>query len=810
MKLGFYLMLLLLSVSASAQKISGLLRSGIKPLDAVEVLLLDTTLDKVQSVYTNADGVFEMQVDPGVYILAFKKAGYDTRQLKIQLNSEDIYREIDMSGEQMLEAATVTAEKKTMQLMADKKVFQVDKSLMADIGTAQDVLSQIPTVNVSSDGEVSIRGKSNVTILIDGVQTTMFGNSNEEIIQQLPASSIENIEVMTNPSAKYDAQGMSGIINIRLKKTSNRSRQYSASLGLGTAGRYSGKLQYNTQKGNNKWAFNLSGLGNNADDVKTTDRLLENPHVHTISHADHEKRRARFFLNATYRHTWASQDYLELSTNGGIRKIKNRENNVAQYLNTASTVDSSINRFMPLDLSPWSLGGSLNYKKFLGSQKKQNLNTKLDFNNFRARVAQDFYTQKNAADGSLLGTDTAQIVRRQGHFINGIAQMDYSNTQKQNWSWEAGAKYQFTRFVSTSDAHKYFLQETVRDSVLENSYDYTQNLKAVYVNLQYAIADWSLQAGLRYEDFAYLGTMLSYDDEIQVNYRNLFPSVFLNYRINEENSSSLSYSKRVNRPSFFQLFPYLNISDPLNARVGNPELKPEYIHNMEWAYMLKKKKIQLISTLYTQYTQDIIQRLLTFRPDGSSLLKPYNLLSSWTYGLELAQVWNFHQKGDWTLSANGFNTRIDGSNFANSVGNQGMSWFLKSLLNYQLPHHFKLQWTTNYLAKTYISQGVRSPYWWTDLALRKSFGGDRFSVTVNANDIFNTYRIETKYEQAEDGLYQYFTEKPRSQYVMLSLSWNFSEGLAQNGGKASIQDRKKPVNRNSNFEIKNSGGGDGG
>ncbi len=810
MRLFFIAISLLFFLGASAQKISGVLSSGVKKLDAAEVLLLDTSLNKVASTYTDPDGTFVLESDSGIYILAFKKSGYDTKQVKINLK-ENIYREVNMTAVQELEGATVTAERKTMQLMADKKVFQVDKSLMADVGTAQDVLSQVPTVNVSSDGDVSIRGKSNVTILIDGVQTTMFGNTNAEIIEQLPASSIENIEVMTNPSAKYDAQGMSGIININLKKTSSRNKQASASIGLGTAGRYSGKLQYSTQKNGNRWAFNLSGLGNNRDDIKTTDRLLEDPFVHTISYADHEKRRARFFLNNTYRKTWKSNDYLELSISAAIRRIRNKEDNNADYLNSLGTIDSSIHRYMPLQLSPWSLGGSVNYKKFLGSNKKQDINTKVDFNNFKAEVSQDFFTTKVDADGNQLGVDTSQIVRRRGQFRNGVAQIDYANNEKENWNWDAGAKYQFTSFVSTSDAKKYFLDEVYEDSLLANNYDYTQKLRAIYTNLRYKWDDWSLQAGLRYEDFSYNGKLLTYDDVLEVSYRNFFPSAFLNYIINDKNSMQLSYSKRVNRPSFFQLFPYLNISDPLNARVGNPELKPEYIHNTELSYMYKSDKQQLISTLYAQYTQDIIQRLLTFTPDGGSLLKPYNLLASWTYGLELAHVWNFTKNGDWTLSVNAFNTEIDGSNFSSTVGNQGASWFLKSLLNYRLPKNFKLQWTANYLAKAYISQGLRSPYWWTDLALRKDFMDNKFSVTLNANDIFNTYRIQTQYELPEDGLYQYYDEKPNSQYVQISFSWNFRQGAAKNGTKDQKDSKSTELkNRNSNFEIKNSGGGDGG
>ncbi len=801
--------LLLAPIMSWSQGISGKVENEKgEAVDFASVLLLADSSTVVAKTFTDerggfvldsvAAGSYMLRVSPlsgnSVYVPSFSYTG---GALKLPA--------ILVSQVTMLEDVTVSADRQTIELQADKKVFNVSQSLMQEAGTAEDMLRQVPTVQVDNDGGVSLRGNSNVLILIDGKQSAMFGSENADIIQQLPAGSIEKIEVMTNPSSKYDAQGMGGVINFVLKKTNSNTKQGSLTLGAGTGDRYNASLNYNVSKGNTKLGFNLNARNMNRDDFFKTTRTIPQPYTSIYTEGDHQKRRSRSFANVTMEQTLKNKDILTVGLQGSYNYIANLEKNTADYLSSDGSVDSSIYREMPFDVNPHGIGVELGYTHhFTENQKLQFSNS---FNRYRADRHQDFETRKTDAQGNIIGVDTLQTLSGDGGRLNNVAQLDYSNDINDKYTLEAGAKYQYNTFSSSNAATKKFADDEVYDSLLTNSFSYHENFYAAYASMRMSLSDkWEAQAGLRYEDFAYLGEAASVEDEIEVTYRNLFPTVYLSYRASDKSSWQWNYSRRVNRPRFWHLFPYVNVSDPLNTRIGNPALQPEFINISELSYEYKIPNHQLISTAYVQYTTDLIQRIYTFNTDGSSVLVPYNLNSSITYGIELTHVWTWNKLGDWTLNFNGFNTQIDGDNLGGDIGNSGASWFLKSLANFNLYKNLKLQWTANYLASAAISQGKREPQWYTDLGFRYSILSNKFVFTLNANDIFNSYRTVTVLDTEE--LYQRIDRKPNSQFVQLSVTWNFintakGSGGQRKKGRGGIQDR------NSNFDPGGDSGGEG-
>ncbi len=796
--------LTLISSSALAQVLSGNVKdaSG-DPIDYVIIdLIQDST--SVQKVFTDEEGEYIMpDVKPGRYLIKASSPGIKTvYSPPFSMTSSGLrVPTIVILDVIKLDEAVVSGERQVIELKADKKVFNVDKSLMSAAGTAEDILKQVPSVNVSNDGEVSLRGKTNVLILIDGKQSSMFGTTNADIVQQLPAGSIERVEVMTNPSSKYDAQGMGGIINIILKRADNQSKQGSLTLGAGTGDRYNGSLLYNVSKGRTKIGFNLNSRNSNKDDYFFSVRTIDDPYINLNTTGDHEKRRTRSFANMSLEQRVRESDVFSISVQGSYNDIRNDEINNAYYLNTDLGQDSSLYRRMPFHVNPHGIGTNIAYKWTIDDRQKIAFSN--DFNHYWAERSQSFLTQKFNGENEQIGVDTTQEVMGSGRYINDVAQMDYDYQVSEPFSLEAGLKYQFSRFRSQSLATKVYTQYEEVDSILTNSFDYDRNFFAAYTNLKYKFDEkWSGQIGLRYENFSYNGTSISVENPIKISYQNLFPSVFLSYLPNEENAFQLNYSRRVNRPNFFQLFPYVNLSDPLNIRVGNPALEPEFIHIAEFSYGWKKPGHQLISTLYTQYTTGLIQRIYTYNADGSSVLMPFNLNSSLTYGLDLTHVWTWEKIGDWTFNFNAFNTQINGDNIGTDVGNSGASWFMKSFANFSVIKNLKLQWTINYLAEAAISQGVREPQFWTDLGAKYSMLDGKLDFTLNANDIFNTYRTVTEIDT--EGLYQRIDRKPNSRYLQLSVTWNFIR-LGESGnsrrGRGSSGGLK---DRNGNF---NPGGG---
>ncbi len=805
--LATFLYLNILS-SSIGQSISGrVLNTEGKAIDFSSVLLLSDSMTAAAKTFTDEQGYYSFEdVQAGNYMIKVSSISGESVYVPSFIYSGSSIKIKDLQLDQSIKLSEldVSADRQTIELKADRKVFNVSQSLMAEAGTAEDMLKQVPSVQVDNDGEVSLRGNSNVLILIDGKQTAMFGTTNAEIIQQLPAGSIDVIEVMTNPSSKYDAQGMGGIINIVLKKTNQKSKQGSLTLGAGNGDRYNGSFNYTVSNGKTKLGFNLNSRNVNRDDFFKTTRTVYDPYTSLYSEGDHEKRRSRTFGNVTLEQQMRQKDVLSIGLQGSYNYIRNLEKNYAYYRNLAGGDDSSMYREMPFDVNPHSVGTEISYTWHPADGHKIVFSD--SYNQFRAERNQSFSTTKYGADNEIIGIDTVQTLKGDGRNVRNIAQADYVYNISEFYTLESGAKYQMGNFSSANQATKTFGSYTGVDSLLTNDFDYDEDYWAVYASLRAALSDkWSAQAGLRYEDFRYRGQSISVEDDIEVSFQNFFPTAFLSYKASDKSAWQLNYSKRVNRPRFYWLFPYINLSDPLNLRVGNPELRPEFMHIGELSYEFKSPGHQLIGTGYLQYTTDLIQRVYNFNPDGTALLIRENLNSSMTYGLDLTHVWTW-DKVDWTFNANFFNTEIDGGNISTEISNSGSSWFLKSLVNYGITKKLKLQWTANYLAKAAIAQGIRDPQWYTDLGLRYSALDNKLVFTLNFNDLFNSYRTV----QIMDGqeLYQHIDRKPNSRYVQLSVTWNFINTLNSNKGKSG-QKKSGVKDRNSNFDPGGDSGGEG-
>ncbi len=690
-----------------------------------------------------------------------------------------------------LDAVEIVAEKMAMQLSMDKKTFNVDKDLNAIGGTATDVLQNIPSVSVDNDGNVSLRGKSNVTILIDGKPATLLGSDAAAALQSLPSSSIESVEIVTNPSAKYDAQGMGGIVNIVTKKDRRFGMNGSASVGVGTRDKYNASINLNLR--NEKWNFfiNSSFRAQRRISTNITERqnrlysegVLVND---TFFRTEENSRRQNFgsFSSVGVEYNLNSRNSFTLTENFNVHGWKN--DNLAdynRYSGGGELVEQQLRNSLS-DIKHFSISSSLDYKhKFL--REKEELTANVTYVNSNTDREQEYTTRYLDGRGEPIFGPVLQNAPGDGGNNSLNSQVDYTlPITGIKGRFDAGGKAQLYSFSSANNPTiSYPGQTPVVDSVLLNDFKYNQNVYAAYSSLSGEAGKFGYQGGLRAEYATYSGTTQSANGAKYSNeFFNLFPSMFLSYRLNNAQQAQASYTRRINRPSFWNLMPFVDLSDPQDTSMGNPGLLPEFIDHIELSVNHKTNKgHNVLVSMYYQHTKNLIERYRIFYEDGTSFRQPRNLNNGTTYGLELTARAQILPIWDATANFNFFQNIINGENIAPEVSNQGLSWFAKGNTSVRLPKQFSIQLNGTYEAPVVSLQNTTSSLWWIDLAIRKNFAANRGTLVFNVTDVFNTRKYTNIFDLP---VYYQTTYRDRETRVAtLTLSWRIgrSDTRAFNG-----------------------------
>ncbi len=690
-----------------------------------------------------------------------------------------------------LEGVEVVSERAAMELSMDKKTFNVERNITSAGGTATDVLQNVPSVSVDNDGNLSLRGRSNVTLLIDGKPATLLGSDAATALQSLPASGIESVEVITNPSAKYDAQGMGGIINIVTKKDRKFGLNGTASIGAGTRDKYNGSINLNMR--NDKWNFflNSSFRSNRNYNYTTTER------------------QNRFYneaeiLNDTFFRTY--EDRIRQSfgsfTTGGVEYQMNERNSftLTENLNIHSWGNNGI-----ADYSRYSGSGALMAKQLRGSESgilSRSLSSSLDYKHkflrekqeLTANVTyvlsqtdreQEYITNNFDGNNNLLYGPILQSGPGSGGNNSLNAQVDYTMPfGGPNGKLDAGAKAQLYSFNSDNNPTITFPGGTPQtDSILLNNFDYNQNVYAAYTSYSGETGKFGYQAGLRLEYATYEGSTLALNGQKYFNdFLNLFPSLFLSYQLSKNQQAQMSYTRRVNRPSFWNLMPFVDLSEPQDTSIGNPGLIPEFIDHIELSYNHKTPQGHniLVSTYY-QHTKNLIERYRIFYDNGTSFRQPRNLNSGTTYGVEVTARAQILPIWEATANFNFFQNIINGNNIAPQVNNKGFSWFGKANTSLRLPRQFSVQVNGTYEAPTISLQNTTTALWWLDIAVRKNIYNNRGTIVFNVSDIFNTRKYTHIFDMPV--YYQTIYRDRETRVANLTFTWRIgkSETKSFNG-----------------------------
>ena len=714
---------------------------------------------------TDEHGAFHIEdIEYGSYILTVSYIGYQntTREFTLSAAAKHAhFKQIAISEDsQMLKEVEVTGIRSQMKFEIDKKVFNVDQAIAATGGSASDILQNIPSVEVDTEGTVSLRGSESVTVWINGKAQGLTADNQGDILEQMPAESIERIEVITNPSAKYSPEGTVGIINIVLKR--DRKAGYYGSAQAGASmydldfGGYNASANINYSSGKLDAYANISYRERHHQNENTSYR--ENYRVADTTYLDQlgygNMNGRNMFSRAGL--TWhvTGKDHISLDLMGMMGNP--RRSNVIDY--TGGQVVGGIQQQgYNRNRMTTSSGQMLMYNLSLGYKHEWSTTHWIDFTASRHHWGSNNrseYIDSTYRDDTTLGS--YQLQESAGNSVDYEVQLDYENAFTENHKIQAGYRGSFTHDnspVSTfADANR---QQEIES--LYNRFIYIRNLHALYATYSGKLwKNFGYQVGLRGEYYAVStdshhkknGTISTHLEKIDPVFQ-LFPSVFLSYQLPGDNELQVNYTKRVRRPWGGQLNSFHNISDSTNISYGNPLLKPEYSNAFEFNYLKSWENHMLSVSAYYRTTDDIMQRI-SYMEDGIMYSTSDNVAQSLSSGVEIVGKNRLFGKLDLTTTLNMYYYKLEAFDFtlpngANLHGDasKDFSWNIRMMGTVGLPKAWSVQVTGMYNAKSVIAQGYRAPNYGLDAGVRKQFAGGKWSLSLNGRDLLNSRRFHS-------------------------------------------------------------------
>ena len=769
-----------------------------QPLAQISALVLKSTVDPttkkkklvlIKGMETKASGEFDFEDLPIVsqLVVRISGTGYKSQDLSFMIvpaaapaatpapagqSNASPYGAIpsfekDLGTVKMAEdvknlsAVTVTAAPPTMKLELDKKVFNVEKNIVSAGGTGLDVMRNVPSVNVDIDGNVTLRGQA-PTIFVDGRPTTLT-------LDEIPADAIESVEVITNPSAKYDASGGgAGILNIILKKNRKKGYNGNISAGIDSHGAPNALAGFNIRQGKVNVTANGMINGMNGKTIGNTTRYTYLGDTTRLLQQDLSRNKGQFMfgqIGADWfisNKTTLSASYIKVHgafKPTDVSQIQTDSLNAPDKSVTYSTRNSNSNRVF--DVNGAQLG-----LKHVFAKSGEEWTADASFFDVQAHTTALYTTNYfSGAIGSPVNAVTQEETIGTASPAFFTVQTDYTDPLGKRSKLEAGLRASIQHLGN--DNNTYTLDGTgkaILDSLGVSDYKSTNSVYAAYVNYTSGFGNFSYALGLRAESSNYSGELLN----TGVPYKNtyplsIFPSIFLSQKFKHDQELQLSATRKITRPTFFQLIPYTDYSDTLNITRGNPNLVPQFTESFELTYMktLAHSNTLLFSAYY-KYTSNLITPFQDsgLNPIGEPvLINTYeNANNSYTVGAEATATYNFTHWWDASLNINLYNSHINTSNLNQPSEAAMWSYFGKFNSNFKLPAGFTIQLTSTFQSKTQLpintnanqfgppnsstqasSQGYIKSFYGIDLAVKKTFlKNNAAAVTVTMTDIFRT------------------------------------------------------------------------
>lgn len=725
-------------------------------IEFVNVSIYDNNGNLVKGAITDLDGNYIIQdVGKGSYTMKVSYVGYRTVEKKINVDgNKNMTLNLSMREDtELLDEVEIVAEKPQMIFDIDKRIFNADHDLTSLGGSASDLLSNIPSIEVDSEGTVSLRGDEGVTIWINGKDSGLTSDNQSQILEQLPAETIDRVEVITNPSSKYSSEGSAGIINIILKKNINIGYYGGVQARATTAGMYNASGNINYSKG--KWDMFLNvGYRHHNGKSEGYDNRTMNDGTYLNQTSEGKRKGDNMFtrLGVTFHPTYKD----DISLNGFGMFGGGSNNRTINYLsNMPGTYQSAVRKTLGNDDMN---GGNISMDYMHRFSEKSYLSASASYNVWGMDGSTDYLQDSQYADR------TESSVQKQSSHMNNNGwefTADYSNQITENHKIETGYKGELRSEhspIETMSGTSY--GNLVPQNNLYNDFRYDSDIHALYVSYSGKINNFGIQAGLRGE-YTLTDAVTKYkntDGEImfdtyKTEYLDLFPSLFLSYSLPNNNEIQVNYTRRLRRPRGHMLNSFRNITDSTNISYGNPSLSPQYSNVFEVNYIKTWGLHTLTASAYYRGADNVFERITYMDENEIMNTTWFNVTESKSIGVELvAKNKLFNNILDLTTTVNLYYFKLDGFEFYDSrTGNllatgdseENFSWDARMIANVKLPYDINLQVTGRYRSKRTVAQGYRKPSYSLDAGLRKSFLDNRLSVAVNARDLLDSRKRQS-------------------------------------------------------------------
>ncbi|MBU2938717.1 TonB-dependent receptor family protein [Lacinutrix sp. C3R15] len=737
---------------------------------------------------TDEKGNFNIPVTVGLYDISIEFIGFGTKTIPNQnLTKDTNLGQLFLSEDtESLGEVLVIAERTTVEIKLDKKIYNVGKDLTVRGGTVSDVLDNVPSVAVDVEGNVSLRGQENVRILINGKPSGLVGLNSTDALRQLPAESIEKVEVITSPSARYDSEGTAGILNIILRrsKLQGLNGAITTNAGYNPSAGISGNINYRTGNVNifNTTAYNYRESPGNS----YTNTTYKDSGTSIKETKDYDRIRKGFNTNLGVE--WYINDSASLTTSifySDNNNESNTTNSLLQY-DINNTLTSSSSRFDPELEDDKTIQYAANFTK--------------NFETSGHKLTFDFQYEDSTEDENSLVEVNDILSEKVGTLEEQeriLLQGDYVLPIGENAQFELGYRGNFNNL--TTDYVVEFLDDTNTfyvDSDLSNILNYKEYVNAVYSQYGSKHGKFSYLLGLRLENTRITIDQPSSGDFSKKDYTGLFPTVNLNYELSDAESLTLGYSRRLRRPRSRYINPFPSRSSVSSVFQGNPDLDPSYSGTFDLGYINRFGKVTLNSSAYYQHATDVFNFISfdtgeTVDVDGEQVSviqrTPINLASEDRYGFEFTVMYRPSRKFNTSANFNVFKSKTEGVDpNGDDLGNENTSWYARLNTKYTLPADIEWQTSMNYSGPTADAQNKREGVFSTNVAFSKDLFNEKASIAFNVSDVFNSRKriMDTN----TDTFYSTSEFQWRERSFNLSFTYRFNQqkkndrGSRGNGG----------------------------
>jgi len=750
------------------------------PFSSIRVF--STTSNKlITGGISNEKGDFSIDLPEGAYNILIESIGFESKQIKnIQINKNQTNQPLGQiylaSSNKTLQEVTVKGQKSSMELALDKRTFNVGTDLANKGASAAEILGNLPSVQVDGEGGVRLRGSENVRILIDGKPSTLLGTNGSSGLSSLQGTMIEKVEIITNPSARYEAEGMAGIINIVLKKNQNQGFNAAYEINLGYPENFGGTAIVNYRK--NKLNFFLNyglfhrrtpGRGNIYQEVNasngSTNYLFQNNANNVTGLVNNIRGGADYYFNEK---TILTGSYIFRRTD--VRRIS--DFHYDDYKGSKTNLYSITDRQQDEKEAEPNAEYALTFKKsFL--KKGKEFSADLRYLDYWEKSDQLFTQVSRFPDGSPFKSNSKVQTSINDEFEHQwILQADYVNPISKDAKLETGLRTSFRDMIND-----YWVKEKDENGNfnyvpgLKNLFDYKENITAAYAIIGNKVKKFSYQFGLRGEITDIQTELRLTGEKNPRNYSNLFPSAHFTYSVDNDNSYQISYSRRVRRPTYNDLSPFVTFSDNRNFFSGNPNLNPQFTESFDLGKVRYYESGSISTSLYYRYTTGKIERIRTVNSEGFSTTLPQNIANEESMGAEFTGSKTFSPIWKADLSFNLFYANIDASNINQNFVTSTNSWFVRHTSKFRIASKIDFQVRANYEAPQKTAQGRRGEMAWVDLALSQDIMKGNGTITINLLDVFNSRIMRS--ETFGDGFYTKSNFQGRLRSINFTFNYRF-------------------------------------